>query len=665
MLSLLARFLPRVFSPTHTALIVCVSLLAFPTPSLHAAGKTKFVVEETTIAEIQSAILAKKLTSTQLVELYLARIQAYNGPAVEEPDGILGVIKPVARAKGINALITLNLRPAARKEWGFDDRKARSMTDPLDNDPAMPDALEVAAQLDAHFAKTGKLIGPLHGVVLSIKDQYDTFDLRTTGGADAFYANDRPPRDATFIKRLREAGAIILAKANLGEYATPRGRSAFGGTTGNPYATDRYPGGSSGGSGASVAANLVTVSIAEETGASIRTPARVNNSVGIAPTQELVSRDGMIGAGLNTRVGPVTRTVEDSARILDVIAGYDPLDELTVFSIGRLPPKPYASYAKEKSLKGLRIGVVREYMDKSLFTVADHESIDITERAIAELKKLGAEIVDPGAGGELFKEAMRAYDPALDNVLYTKFFPEQFPVDASGKPAGDHIATLVEYTVNPSLVPPGATIRDFGGASPTEGESRYWMSRYLKQRGDANIKTLTDLIVKANHFVDPGFGSKKAELEAADRARVLDTRNRLQRRFVIQQVVLKGMADMKLDALVYPTANIPPPILGAPIEPNVNGRPGNSSWNLLGQNGFPAITVPAGFTTQVYNRVKDSASKDGTRLEGPFPAKLPVGVDFLARPFAEPLLFQIASAYERATKHRTPPPDFGPIPSKP
>ena len=112
--------------------------------------------------------------------------------------------------------MTLNLRQAKREAWGFDRRKARSMTDSPDNDPAMSDALEVAAQQDAYFASTGKLIGPLHGVVFAIKDQYDTFDMRTTAGMDAAYANDRPPRDATFVKRLREAGAIILAKANLG-----------------------------------------------------------------------------------------------------------------------------------------------------------------------------------------------------------------------------------------------------------------------------------------------------------------------------------------------------------------------------------------------------------------------------------------------------------------
>src|SRR5207237_7473998 len=118
------------------------------------------------------------------------------------------------------ALITLNLRPAARAKWGFDDRKARSMTDRVDNNPDMPDALEVAAVLDANFAITGQLAGPLHGVVFSIKDMIDTYDLRTTSGADADYANDRPPADATLVKRLRAAGAIILAKANLGEYAS-------------------------------------------------------------------------------------------------------------------------------------------------------------------------------------------------------------------------------------------------------------------------------------------------------------------------------------------------------------------------------------------------------------------------------------------------------------
>ena len=133
---------------------------------------------------------------------------------------------------------------------------------------------------------------------MAIKDQYDTFDMRTTSGADAFYANDRPPDDATFIKRLRDAGAIILAKSNLGEYASGIPRSSFGGTFCNPYDTDAQSLRFELGIGSSVAANLVTCAIAEETGSSIRGPARANTAVGLSPTQELVSRDGMINSGI-------------------------------------------------------------------------------------------------------------------------------------------------------------------------------------------------------------------------------------------------------------------------------------------------------------------------------------------------------------------------------
>ena len=174
---------------------------------------------------------------------------------------------------------------------------------------------------------------------MAIKDQYDTFDMRTTSGADAQYANDRPPDDATFVKRLREAGAIILAKANLAEYAVDGARSSFGGTFCNPYDTEREPGMSSAGSASSVAANLVTCAIGEETVVSIRWPAAVNSLVGLAPTQELVSRDGMMGAGLNMRTGPICRNVQDAAKILDVIAGYDPKDDMTVLSVGRTPSR--------------------------------------------------------------------------------------------------------------------------------------------------------------------------------------------------------------------------------------------------------------------------------------------------------------------------------------
>src|SRR5947209_1006978 len=408
----------------------------FLTPPLVSAQAATFQIEEATIEDIQAAIMRGELTSTRVVQLYLSRIKAYNGTCVNQPDGVLGAgpITPIKNARQLNALMSLNLRPGKRERLGFDGRKARSMTDPVDTDPAMPDALEVAAKQDAYFASTGNLIGPLHGVVFSIKDQYDTFDMRTTAGMDAAYANDRPPRDATFVKRLRDAGAIILAKANLGEMGTPTSRSSFGGPFCNPYDTERSPGTSSGGSGSSVAANLVTCSIGEETGGSIHHPAKNNSLVGLAPTQELVSRDGMIGAGLNTRVGPLCRTVKDAARVLEVIAGYDTKDELTAFSIGRLPAEPYRSFASEQTLNGLRIGVIREHMDKKVFNDADVEAIDLAENAIGDLRRLGVTIVDPETGGALFQSCLDKYVPLYRNRAFIGQYPNVFPVDSSGTP---------------------------------------------------------------------------------------------------------------------------------------------------------------------------------------------------------------------------------------
>src|ERR1043166_7324998 len=185
------------------AVTACLAGIAQAQPA--GAGR-KFQNVEAAIADIHKAIKSKQLTTTQLLNMYLARIKAYNGTCVNEPQGILGPVSPIPHAGALNALMTLNLRPAARKKWGFDDRKARSMTDLVDNDPNMPDALEVAAALDLRFAKTGQLAGPLHGIVLSIKDLMDTYDMRTTSGAAAHYANDRPPRDATLVKRLPDAG---------------------------------------------------------------------------------------------------------------------------------------------------------------------------------------------------------------------------------------------------------------------------------------------------------------------------------------------------------------------------------------------------------------------------------------------------------------------------
>ncbi|MDR3419364.1 MAG: amidase family protein [Nevskia sp.] len=635
----------------------------------------KFRLEEATITQIQAAILNKQITTVGLVEAYLKRIKAYNGTCVKEPKGMLGPIETIPHAGQLNALMTLNLRPAARRKWGFDERKARSMTDKADSAPNMPDALEAAREQDRQFAKTGKLVGPLQGVVMAVKDQYDTADMRTTDGADAFYTNDRPPEDATFVQHLRAAGAIILAKANMAEYAAGGARSAFGGTACDPYDTTRSPNASSSGSGTSVAANLVTCAIAEESSSSIRGPAVANNAVGIAPTVELVSRKGMIQIGIHTRVGPICRTVEDAARILDVIAGYDPKDPITVFGVGRMPDKAYASYAGAKRLDGVRIGVLREYMNKKLFTPADAESIDIVDRAIGDLRNLGATIVDPGPEGALFQGCVSRLAPALRNASMAKQLPKLFPVDDKGKPTTDQVTTLVDLAMDPSKVPDNITIRNLG-TSQAPGEGKFEMDRYLRTRGDSNITSNTDLINKARFYDDPHFPDRKKTRENADQAMTFDMSERMQTRFAVQQIVLACMQEQNLDAVTYPTSNLPPPPLDGPNPPQVNGR--GVVWTFLGQQGFPAITVPAGFTTEVYDWVRDPSvppppppasgegggggnPREGVRMLDAKPMQLPVGIDFLARPFDEPTLFRIASAYEAATRHRTAPADFGPV----
>ena len=213
---------------------------------------------------------------------------------------------------------------------------------------------------------------------------------------------------------------------------------------------------------------------------------------------------------------------------------------------------------------------------------------------------------------------------------------------------------------DPSKAPQDLSLRSLASAG-AQGEGKYMIDRYLRERGDANIKSNADLIAKAKFYEDPNFPDRKQAREAAERTTVLDTGARLQSRFALQTMLLQCMQEQKLDALLTPMSTIPPRKLTSPREPVVNGR-NPIGWSMFGQQGFPAITVPAGFTTQVWDRVRDG---EGTRMVGPTAAKLPVGVDFIARPFDEALLFRIASAYETATRRRMPPPDFAPLAGEP
>ena len=434
-----------------------------------AGQAARFYLGDATIADVQRAIRARQITATQLVQLYFKRIEAYNGTcvkgAVDAKSGLmLGEISPVDNAGQLNAYMTLNIRGK------------RSKTDTADNDPKLPDALEVARLQDAFFARTGKFVGPLHGIPIAIKDNYDTIDQRTTAGAAADYANDKPPLDATMVAKLRAAGAIILGKTNLDEYA-PAGiaRSALGGQTCNPYETKRIPGGSSAGSGAAVAANLAICALGTDTSGSVRNPASVNNLVGMLATQGLVSRAGIVPLSFSRdRGGPLCRTVEDTAILLEVVTGYDSRDHITSAVYGRKPIS-YRNYANKKSLAGKRIGVVREFMIEA--TLADRDSIRVATDAIADLRRLGAAVVDPVD----FHTAIADLVPYLEPSLLTQSFSSSTP--AGSRPIDHAVAIAADAKLLPGG-PRGVNLRMLAAQRRGE-EGRYALNRYLRERGDA------------------------------------------------------------------------------------------------------------------------------------------------------------------------------------
>ncbi len=653
------------------------------TSGVSAAEGWRFHLEEATIADVHRAIRAKQITAAQLVNLYFKRIEAYNGTCVkadvDPATGLMfGDLTPIESAGQVNAFMTLNIRGR------------RSKTDKADNDPKMADALETANAQDAYFARTGEFVGPLHGIPFAVKDNYDTADMRTTAGAAADYANDKPPADATMVAKLRAAGAIILGKTNMDEYA-PAGiaRSTLGGQTCNPYDTKRIPGGSSAGSGAAVAANLAICALGTDTAGSVRNPASVNALVGMVATQGLVSRAGIVPLSFSRdRGGPLCRTVSDTAAVLEVVAGADPRDEVTAAAHGK-KPVAYRDFSSRTSLAGKRLGVVRDFMIEP--TLADRDSIRVANEALAEMKSLGATIVDPVDFRDAIAEIMTAYEPG--------FFAQNFP---EANPAGvNPIDRMVTIASDPKSLPGGVrgvNLRMLAGP-PRGDEGKYAINLYLKQRGDAKFRSVEDMFsTKAfsgeSERLKVAFGANAASLETP-----LHTSHTL-RIQSLRRILYKAMADHDLDALVYAYNTIPPHIVlpnrisdvfNTRTEPSVlkagtqlsdpgllpgeptlksdlnlwRGAAGSWSVNLSPVSGFPAIVVPAGFTREVYDRVPDAGNPNGSRLEGPKPDQTPVAMEFLARPFDEALLFEIASAYEAGTKHRRPPKGFGPLAGEP
>ncbi len=623
-----------------------------------------------------------------------------------------GMVVGMNDAGQLNALSTLNLR-------GERSVTCQAECDGHPSDGSLPaqcpaacelfrqqsDALERAAELDAQYGRTPDLDAmPMYCVAFSFKDVFDTTDMRSTAGADASYAMDAPPEDATVVAELRAKGAIIYAKANLSEYnaggGNPGGaragsrtygagasRSSWAGTACNVYDTAREAGGSSSGSAVSVGANLATCSICEETGGSCRQPAWRNGVVGFVTTKGLMPYGGSIGVEpYLDRAGVHCRTVRDAALVLDALKDpergyYDPRDIYTALPRALISDEPYASFTAVdettggRPLTGLRIGIVREYMVKH--TQNDAAMSDLVNDEIVRVLRdeLGAEIVesfDPDYPD----------DPAIPNMAYNfqQAIAEILPVlmpefiqekDDAGEyrfaVPGYDVTTrdyLVKAAEGKAPLSEDLNLRSINRSPPTASFS-FHLAQYLMRRGDPRVTDWASLNANSKYYSESRAVAMRNWEYTQNIASAGITR-RVKMRDVMRLVLLNVMHKNDLDVLVNPTITVPPIRIGYAGELSVNNRPTGrfpTSANL----GIPEITVPAGFNRVVYEpEYVLSDGKDGydnvtssrqTRLDSP----LPVGISFWAGPGDEPILLRAASAYEAATTHRMPPPDFGPV----
>ncbi len=500
-----------------------VSVGAQPRPTTPPAPA--FQVVESTISDIHRAFRTGSLTSEQLVNEYLKRIQTYDQPTK------------------LNSIILVN-----------------------------PDAIATARALDAEFKKTGKL-RPLHGIPVIVKDNFNTKGLQTTGGSIALKGFE-PTEDAWQVRKLREAGAIILAKSNMAEWAfTPmHSQSSMAGETRNPYNLAYVPAGSSGGTAAAVAANLGTVGLGSDTGNSIRGPSSHNALVGFRTSLGLVSRYGIIPLYIRNDVGgPMCRTVEDAVRLLEVTAGYDPNDPITKNSQGKVPQN-YTQFLRKDGLKGTRIGVMRQLTDTNI-----HPEIkQLFEQALVDMTQAGAQLVDV---------TITDFDS-----LRTNQWCADFRTDVE-----DYLRTFVKRD----------TLKTLEDIIRVGGYSDIVRDRLTYQQTHTGRPTHPE-IPCGDAFTDP-------------------------LRIRYRQAIEAEMDRLHVDALVYPSWNYPPALVG-----DAKGYKGDNSQLIAPATGQPAFTVPMGFTT----------------------GNLPAGLQFLGRMFDEPTLIRLVYSYEQKTHRRVAPSQF-------
>ena len=460
-----------------------------------AAPKT-VEFDSATIADLNRAFDSGTLTSEKLVQLCLARIQAYDH-----------------RGPGLNAVITLNMR-----------------------------AVETARALDSERKAKGPR-SPLHGIPVVLKDNYNTADMPTTAGS-VLLEGSIPPADAFLVTKLRTAGAIILAKVNMSEFASAGAYSSLGGQSRNPHDLLRTPSGSSGGVGVAIAAAYAPLGMGTDTGGSIRGPSTANGIVGLKPTHGLLSRSGIVPLALTFDTGgPMARNVYDVAVALGLMTGLDTADSATRKSEGKFGTD-YVRALDVNALRGARIGMARDFMG------ADADVDWVMEAALASMRSAGATVVDVhfpkwliDSKGDLYN-AIRYPEFVVQIKQYLATLGPQYP-----KSLDQLIERANQFT---------ATRAD--GARPNP-------SRWTLFKREAGSGTLEDY--QYTSVRDFGLPMVRAVVEGV-------------------------LAAQKLDAIVYPTSPRRPALISAPPDPPGGGR--ESATNIANLTGFPDLIVPAGFT---------------------------------------------------------------------
>ncbi len=452
--------------------------------------------DDASVADLQAAMAAGTLTSEKLIELCLARIQAYD-----------------AQGPKLHAVMALNQK-----------------------------ALQEARALDAE-RKAGKVRSPLHGIPVVFKDNFDTFDMPTTGGS-VLLEGSIPPKDAFVVKKLRDAGAIIFAKVNLSEFAGGAQYSSLGGQSLNPHDLARSPAGSSGGTGVAIAAGYAPLGMGTDTGGSVRGPSTANGIVGMRPSMGLLSRSGIIPLALIFDTGgPMTRNVADIAAMLSVMVGVDPADEATKASAGKFE-KDYTKNLNAGALKGARLGIVRDLMGR------DPEVDWAITSAMDQMTKAGATIVDVRYPQWLLQNSREYYNAVR--------WPE-FPVQMKA-----YLATLGPKYPK-SLDEMIERAEKFTTSRPDGARPNPVRWALFKQENASGT------------MQDYRYTSVKEHILPA-----------------VRQVVDGVFAANKLDAIIYPTSSRRTGLIAGGDEGGGGG--GASGTNVVSLAGVPDLVVPAGFT---------------------------------------------------------------------